>query len=164
MQEQSLLTLFNELQYSYQLHNHEAVFTVEESSSLQSIIPGAHSKNLFLKDRKGSFFLVSVLEHKKVNLKALSKDFGKGGLSFANADNLMEKLKLIPGSVTPYGLMHDDKNEVLFILDQDFLKQDLVNFHPLRNDMTVGMPTQSFLSFLEVIKHPPKIIEIPILN
>lgn len=164
MQEKILLNLFKDFQLDYQLHTHEAVFTVEDSNHVCRSIRGAHSKNLFLKDKKKTFFLVSILDNKRINLKSLSKMLGKNGLSFGNPDELLEKLKLSPGSVTPYALIHDQKKEVSFILDQDFLKFEMVNFHPLRNDMTIGMPVKSFLHFINKIDHAPKIMEIPLLN
>lgn len=156
--------MFQKQNFNYQLYKHEAAFTVGEAQHLQQLIPGAHTKNLFLKDKKGNYFVVSVLDHKRVNIKLLSKSFGRGGLSFANEEDLMKKLNLSPGSVTPYGLIHDKQTEVKLLLDQDFLNYDFVNFHPLRNDMTVSMPLQSFLEFLDIIEHPPIIIEIPVIS
>ncbi|MFI4938218.1 MAG: prolyl-tRNA synthetase associated domain-containing protein [Candidatus Berkiellales bacterium] len=155
------LDLLQKNQLPYQLHEHEPLFTVEDAKKISHQIQGAHSKNLFLKDKKKSFFLVSALEHKRVDLKTLSKSYGKGGLSFANAEELDEKLKLTPGSVTPFALMHDTTHEVTFLLDQDFTKFEMVNFHPLQNDLTVSMDISSFMRFFEIIQHPPKLIEIP---
>ncbi|MBS0287240.1 MAG: prolyl-tRNA synthetase associated domain-containing protein [Proteobacteria bacterium] len=156
-----LLDLLKEHDFSYQLYEHEPVFTVEEGKHVSEQINGAHSKNLFLKDKKKNFFLVSVLDHKRVDLKALAKQYGKGGLSFSNAQELEEKLQLTPGSVTPYALLHDKSNEVTFILDEDFLQYELVNFHPLQNDLTIGMDITSFMRFFEIIHHVPQIIKIP---
>ncbi len=156
-----LLELLAEHQFQYQLHEHEPIFTVDEGRHVSEKIQGAHSKNLFLKDKKKTFFLISVLEHKRVDLKALSKMYGKGGLSFANEEELNQKLKLTPGSVTPYALIHDINEEVTFILDEDFLTYEVVNFHPLQNDLTVSMDIKSFMRFFEVINHEPEVIKIP---
>lgn len=164
MQEKVLLKLFKDNQLDFRLHNHESVFTVGECDHLHQTIPGAHSKNLFVKDKKKSFILISILEHKRVNLKALSKMLGKSGLSFGNADELFEKLKLTPGSVTPYALINDSQKVIDFILDKDFLQSEVVNFHPLRNDMTIEMPLKHFLEFFKIINHVPNIVEIPVLN
>ncbi len=157
----ALLDLLATHQFNYQMHEHEPVFTVEEGKHLSEKIAGAHSKNLFLKDKKKAYFLVSVLEYKRVDLKALSKQYGKGGLSFANADELLEKLQLTPGSVTPYALFHDKNNEITFILDEDFLKYDIVNFHPMQNDLTLSMAIEPFMRFFDVIAHQPLLIKIP---
>lgn len=156
-----LTTFFEQHKIAYELHQHKPVFTVAESHEVSSHIPGAHSKNLFLKDRKQCFFLVSILEYKRLDVKAMSKIYGKGGLSFASAELLDEKLGLIPGAVTPYGLINDESLTVKFILDEDFLKQEMVNFHPLRNDYTVSVQAGDFLKFCELVKHKPDIIKIP---
>jgi Ala-tRNA(Pro) deacylase len=126
-------------------------------------IGGAHSKNLFLKDKKDNFFLVSIIDQKRVDLKILSKRYGKGGLSFATAECLKALLDLMPGSVTPYGLLNDIENKVTFILDEDFLSHSLINFHPLRNDMTVSVAPNDFLTFCTRIDHTPSITPIPVL-
>ena len=156
-----LYTFLNENQLSYVIHTHIPIHTVAEGKVVSQNIPGAHNKNLFLKDKKGHFFLVSVLEDKRVNLKQLSKDVGKGGLSFGSVVELQERLQLLPGSVTPFGLLSKQGKNVHYILDEDFLQYEHVSFHPLRNDKTVQMPTNDFLRFLELISHVPTIRPIP---
>lgn len=158
---EQLLDFFKMHQLIYKLYEHEPVFTVPEGVHLQEQIPGAHSKNLFLKDKKNGFFLVSLLEHKQVDIKALARDYGKGGLSFAKPEALMEKMQLTPGSVTPYGLMHDTQKSITFLLDQDFQQYEAVNFHPLRNDRTLHVAWGTFLEFFRLIEHPPTLIAIP---
>ncbi|MBI2791017.1 MAG: prolyl-tRNA synthetase associated domain-containing protein [Gammaproteobacteria bacterium] len=160
----ALVALLNEYQLDFEMYEHEPIFTVDEGKHLSASIMGAHSKNLFLKDKKKSYFLVSVLEHKRVDLKTLSKKFGKGGLSFASKEELEQKLQLTPGSVTPYGLLHDAKKEVIFLLDEEFLQHEIVNFHPLQNDLTLSMKMKEFLRFFELIEHHPNIIKIPELS
>lgn len=170
MNTQELLKLFDDHHLKYELHKHVAVFTVEDAQYLDEHIRGAHSKNLFLKDKgkdnQLKLFLVSILSHKRLDLKTFNKlmGLGSGRLSFANSDTLFEKLRLLPGSVTPFGLLSDTEHTVEFILDEDFLKSDIVNFHPYQNDMTVSMKLDSFLKFFEIIQHPPKIMGIPVVG
>lgn len=161
MRELILLDFFKEHHIDYKLYTHEAVFTVEEAHHLSEIIPGLHSKNLFIKDKKKNYFLVSVLEKKRTDLKKLAKQYGQGNFSFCNPDELALLLKLTPGSVTPFGLIHDIKNKVTFLLDKDLTKNDLLNFHPLRNDMTVGISVEMFAYFFEKLGKTYHIIEIP---
>lgn len=163
MPHQKLLDSFQEHHITYQLHTHPAVFTVEASDKLQGVIGGAHSKNLFLKDKKKKYFLVSTLSTKRVDLKALSKNFGNGHFSFGNAEELFTFLGVIPGSVTPYGLIHDQDHQVTFLLDKELLNDDLVNFHPLRNDMTVSVRSPQFLAYFEKIGRKLQIIDVPVL-
>lgn len=158
-----LFSFFNENKIPFISHTHPPLFNVGDGLKLGVQIEGADSKNLFLKDKKHNFFLVSVLDFKRVDLKALSKLYGKGGLSFANAEYLRNILDLIPGSVTPYGLLNDTENKVKFLLDADFLNYDLISFHPLRNDMTVSLTPKDFLTFCNVVRRTPSIIEIPVL-
>lgn len=161
MKKAPLLALLEQHLFTFEMHEHEPLFTVEEGKHVSEKIKGAHSKNLFLKDKKQAYFLVSVLDHKRVDLKALSKQYGKGGLSFANETELLDKLQLTPGSVTPYALLHDKTHAVTFLLDEDFLKYEIVNFHPLQNDLTMSMDIKSFLRFFEIISHYPQLIKIP---
>jgi Ala-tRNA(Pro) deacylase len=152
MDESPLLELFAQYHIAYDLHQHESVFTVEEASHVTHRIPGAHSKNLFLRNKKKSYYcLISVIENKQVDLKSLSEKLGHGALSFCSEHCLKEKLHVLPGSVTPYGLIHDTDKTVTFILDEDFLKSDKVNFHPLRNDMTVSLSTKEFTRFFNLM-------------
>lgn len=161
MPHQKLLDIFKDHQIDYDLHTHPPLFTAEDAHKLSYEIKGAHSKNLFLRDKKKNFFLVSVLDGKRVDLKTLSKHFGAGHFSFGNADELLRLLGVIPGSVTPYGLINDRDHQVKFLLDTDFTHHEIVNFHPLRNDMTVSVRLTHFLNFFEMTGRKPEIIEIP---
>lgn len=126
----ALLDLLHHYQLPYQIHEHEPVFTVEQCQHLYEKMPGAHCKTLFLKDKKKALFLVSLMNHKQADLKALSKILGNGHLTFCSPQELNEKLKLIPGAVTPYALLHDNQNEISFVLDRDLLQCEIINFHP----------------------------------
>jgi Ala-tRNA(Pro) deacylase len=150
---------------AYKLFKHQPVFKAEDKPVLidsdVDTIPGLQSKNLFLKDKKyNSFFLVSVSEDKRVDLKALSDVLGCGRFSFGKSEELFELLKLEPGSVTPLGLIFDKQNKVTFVLDEDFLTTSFVNFHPLRNNMTVSLTPQQFLACMEKLDHTPRTISI----
>jgi Ala-tRNA(Pro) deacylase len=158
---QKLHALLDSLNISYTNHTHVPVFTVEESNLLGDHIPGAHTKNLFLKNNKGEFFLVSMLHDGRLDIRQFQKEINKKDLSFASADHLRARLRLDPGSVTPFGLIHDPEGVVTFILDQDILGYETVNFHPLRNDMTTGVTSQDFLRFLKHIQHEPLIMKLP---
>lgn len=133
------------------------------AKNLASKLRGIDSKNLFLKDKKDNFVLVSVLNFKRVDLKELSKLYGKEAFSFAKPEDLKELLDLLPGSVTPYGLINDTEHKIKFILDEDFLTHDLINFHPLRNDMTVSVTPADFLSFCTAVDHTPTVATITTL-
>jgi Ala-tRNA(Pro) deacylase len=161
MVDKTLINFLKKHEFDFQIHEHEPVFTVEEGLHLHELIPGPHCKSLFLKDHKNNFLLLSLKEEKRVDLKALSSVVNKGRLSFGKPHELLAKLKLTPGSVTPYGLLFDEAKEVEFFLDEELVQHEITNFHPMRNDMTLSMSTTGFLRFFTLIKHTPIIVKVP---
>jgi Ala-tRNA(Pro) deacylase len=156
--------LKDELAYlgiEWRVLEHEAVFTVEESLAIHDALPGAHTKNLFLKDSGGQFWLVTVEHSKRVDLKALAGVIGAKKLSFGKADDMTAHLGVTPGSVTPLGVRCDILNEVRVVLDQDLAGADMVYVHPLRNTATIGLSGTDLLRALDHYKHPPLIAAIP---
>jgi Ala-tRNA(Pro) deacylase len=140
---------------------HPALFTVEQSQALRGRIPGAHTKNLFLKDKKGVLFLVTALEDAAIELKSLHRRVGANGrFSFGSAGQLLETLGVEPGSVTPFGVMNDLQKRVTVVLDTDFMAHDMVNAHPLTNTMTTTVSSQDLLKFLRSTGHEPLIASV----
>lgn len=165
MSEEVLFEQLDSLGIAYETHDHEAVFTVEESQSLRGVLPGAHIKNLFLRDKKKNLWLITALEDRQIDLKALRRKLeAKGNLSFGNADLLMEVLGVIPGAVTPFGALNDTDGRATVVLDQGILEHDLVNAHPLRNDKTTAIAPQDLVKFLEARAHPPLVIDLEALD
>jgi Ala-tRNA(Pro) deacylase len=135
---------------------------VEEARALRGTIPGLHTKNLFLKDKKGALFLVTVPEDAAIDLKTLHPVLGaKGRLSFASGERLMEVLGVQPGSVTPLALVNDDDKRVTFVLHQAFREAEHVNVHPLRNTATMTLPVQDFFRFLRHLGREADIRDLP---
>jgi Ala-tRNA(Pro) deacylase len=137
---------------------HAPLFTVEESQALRGKIPGGHSKNLFLRDKKGALFLVSTLEDAAVELKSLHRLLGASGrFSFGSADLMRETLGIEPGSVTPFAAINDTAHRVTVVLDAAMMAHDRLNFHPLRNTMTTTIGRDDLVRFLAATGHPPRI-------
>lgn len=144
----------------YQTHSHPPVFTVEEAKALRGTLPGAHVKNLFLRDKKKRIWLVTALEERQIDLKALKRRLGaQGSLSFGSAELLLEVLGVQPGSVTPFGVVNDRAGRASVVLDKGALEKGPVNAHPLRNDMTTAVSPDGLLRFLEAEHHVPEIID-----
>ena len=122
-------------------HEHAAVFTVEESRSIDADIPGAHTKNLFLKDAKDRLWLISAADRTVIDLKRLPPVIGAARLSFGREDLMVETLGVTPGSVTALGLINDVARRVTFVLDYALAKAPIVNFHPLTNTATTAKPS-----------------------
>ena len=148
LSEKNLLTLIEEKGLDFKLYTHEPLSTVEESIKYRGKIDGAHSKNLFLKNKKNQFFLFSCIENTDINIKKITKSLKLGNISFANEDYLSLYLGVKPGAVTPFGLLNDIGNKVTFYFDSNFLKNQIVNFHPLTNTSTISMKTKDFVDFL----------------
>lgn len=141
---------------------HAPVFTVAESRALKAAIPGGHSKNLFLKDRKGRLHLVVARDEARIDLKRLHEAIGASGrLSFGSADLLRAALGVEPGSVTPFAAVNDREGRVSVVLDASLMAFDRVNFHPLVNSMTTTIARADLVRFLEATGHAPRILELP---
>ena len=157
-----LLGRLRDLGIAAETHEHPAVFTVPESRPVKEAIPGAHSKNLFLKDRKGRLFLVVAKDETEIDLKRLHETIGASGrLSFGSAELLRETLGVEPGSVTPFAVANDRAGRVTIILDEALARADRVNFHPLVNTMTTGLSPADLLAFLGTTGHEPRITALP---
>ena len=146
--EKNILKLLQNQGFGFKIYNHEALYTVNDSSEKRGEIKGAHSKNLFLKNKKNNFFLISCLENRQVDLKKMTKCLNLGNISFAKEDPLFKWLGVQPGSVNPFGLLNDINNKVEFYLDSGFLTHETINFHPLVNTSTINLPTNDFINFL----------------
>ena len=148
LKKNDLLNMFTTKNLNFVLHEHEKLFSVQDSLKNRGSIDGAHSKNLFLKNKKNKFFLFSCIENKKIDLKTLSKSLDLGNISFAKENYLLTMLGVFPGSVSPFALLNDKKENISFYLDVDFLLFKKINFHPLVNSSTINMATDTFLEFM----------------
>ena len=141
-------------------HDHPAVFRVEEGLELKAALPGAHTKNLFLKDKKGRLWLISARQDTVIDLKRAPAAMGSDRLSFGNETLLYETLGLTPGSVTALGLINDPEHRVTFVLDKALWDADIVNFHPLTNTATTALAQADFRRFLALIgRAPVKVVD-----
>jgi Ala-tRNA(Pro) deacylase len=138
--------------------SHPPLFTVEQSQSLRGRIPGGHTKNLFLRDKKQTLFLVVAEENAEIDLKGLHRVLGASGrFSFGSADLMAEVLGVAPGSVTPFGAINDVEGRVTMVLDADLMEHDTINAHPLINTMTTSLSAKDLVKFLESTGHLPRI-------
>ncbi|ESQ90578.1 DNA-binding protein [Asticcacaulis sp. AC460] len=128
---------------------HEAVFRVGEGDEIKAALPGAHTKNLFLKDDKGQLWLISAEQTTQIQLKTLPKTIGSGRLSFGSEERLYNALGVRPGSVTALGLVNDPDRKVKFILDKALYDAEIVNFHPLTNTATTALSQTDFRRFID---------------
>lgn len=142
------------IEYSY--HQHKAVFTVAESQSARDTFPeGVSTKNLFLKDRRNNFFLLSLEENRQVSLKDLGKVIGaRGSLSFANEELLWQHLGVTAGSVTPYAILNAGRGLIRQFIDEEIYQSAYFHAHPLRNDRTITARAKHVFFWLDQQGYP----------
>ena len=156
-----LFQLLDELQIAVTTVDHPPLFTVQESQALRGTIPGAHTKNLFLKDKKGRYFLLTVAEDAEVDLKSVHKVIGASGrVSFGSSERLMELLGVSPGSVTVFGLINDADGAVTMVLDAALMENATINAHPLSNDATTSIARDDLVRFVRETGHEPLILNL----
>jgi Ala-tRNA(Pro) deacylase len=153
-----LFAYLDRLGIAHQSVGHQPLFTVEESQASRGKIPGAHTKNLFLRDKKGSVFLIVTLENAVIELRSLHRLLGASGrFSFGSAELMRELIGVEPGSVTPFAVINDEGLRVSVVLDAALMAHTVLNFHPLVNTGTTTISREGLLKFLEATRHKPRI-------
>lgn len=140
--------------------DHDPVFTVEEAKALRGKIEGGHTKNLFLRNKKGQMWLVVCLEDRLIDLRALAKRLDAGRFSFSSTDRLMKFLGVNAGAVTPFAVMNDKERLVRVVVDMKMLELEKLNFHPLDNARTTSIGAQDLVKFLVAEGHAPEITNL----
>jgi Ala-tRNA(Pro) deacylase len=141
---------------------HPPVFRVGEDDAFIHHMPGGHTKNLFLKDKKGGLWLVTALQDTKIDLKWLSDYLRCPRFSFGSAEILLEVLSVTPGSVTPLALMNDTQKRVRPVLDVALMGHEVVNVHPLVNDKTTALKPGDLAFFLQDLGYAPVLVDFPL--
>jgi Ala-tRNA(Pro) deacylase len=159
-----LLRFFDAHGIAHRTMDHPPVFRVEEGREIKAAMPGAHTKNLFLKDAKDRLWLVSARGETQVDLKRLHKVIGSARLSFGNEALLWQTLGVRPGSVTVFALINDTGGRVTPVLDAALFEEDPVNFHPLLNDATTAVSRRGLLAFLEALGRNPLVVDFADLS
>ena len=158
---ESLFAALDDLGIAQETIHHAALFTVEQSKNLRGEIAGAHTKNLFLKDKKGRMFLVTAVENTVIDLKKLHEIIGATGrVSFGSAEQMQEHLGVTPGSVTAFAVINDTKASVTVVLDARLKAYQRINGHPLINTMTTGVSWDDLVRFLVATGHTPQVMDI----
>ena len=154
--EEKLYEIFKEIGIeNYSVKYHEPILTIEQADKFGLAMEGLNLKNLFLREKKtGRFFMLIIDDHRQTDLKYFKEVAGWRQVSFAKEEELMEVLGLMPGSVTPLALFHDQEKRVVVVLGKEIveaLENEKVSFHPCRNDATLTMTKEDFLKFLSFV-------------
>jgi len=156
-----LFAILDSLGIAHSTVKHPPLFTVEQSRNLRGQIPGGHTKNLFLRDKKYDIYLVVALENADIDLKGLHRLLGASGrFSFGSADLLREVLGVEAGSVTPFGAINDTEGRVTIVLDTAMMEHETLNYHPLVNTMTTSIKRDDLVKFLESTGHIPRMEQV----
>jgi Ala-tRNA(Pro) deacylase len=159
-----LIAFLDEIGLEHRTVDHPAVFTVAEGTEIKAQLPGGHSKNLFLKDKKGQLWLISARHDTVIDLKRLPRVIGSDRLSFGAPELMGEVLGVTPGSVTALALVNDRARRVRFVLDRALAESDPVNFHPMTNTATTALSRESFRRFLDAIGVETAVVDFAALE
>lgn len=159
-----LYALFEANGIAYTHNTHPPLFTVDQSKELRGDLPGAHVKNMFLKDKKSQLWLVTCMEYRQIRIRDLEKQIGAAKASFGKPELLWETLGIKPGAVSPFGLINDTDHAVRVVLDQQMLEQDPINAHPLHNEATTTVRSADFRRFFEITGHKPVVVDFDALE
>ena len=155
-----LFAYLDSLGIAHRSVKHPPLFTVEQSRALRGQIPGGHTKNLFLRDKKNTLFLVVAEEGAAIELKSLHHRLGAGRFSFGAANLLYDVLGVEPGSVTAFGALNDTEGRVTVVIDKALLDHDIINCHPLINTMTTAIARDDLFRFLAATGHEPRVEQV----
>jgi len=145
----------------HRVHEHRAVFTVGESAGIKAHLPGEHTKNLFLKDAGGAYWLVTVPANIRVDLGRLPQAIGCKRVSFGKAEDMQRLIGIAPGSVTPLAMINAAPGSITLVIDAGLAAAALVNVHPLRNTATMGLSGADILRLMRHWGHAPVVAPIP---
>ena len=158
---ENLLAFLAKLGLETDTVEHPPLFTVEDAQNLRGEIPGGHTKNLFVKDKKSRIFLLVLGEETVVDLKRVHEKIGaQGRVSFGSAELLEEVWGVKPGAVTPFGAINDAHGRVTVVLDAQMMAHERLNFHPLVNTRTTGLASADLTKFLRATGHEPLIVAL----
>jgi len=158
---ETVLQLLADSGIDHHVVSHPPLMTVEDSKRLRGDIDATHVKNLFLRDKKRNYFLVTTREDAFIDLKELRNSLGaSGSLGFASEERLWEVLAIRPGAVSPLALLNDRDNAVRFFLDQELSHAAMIAVHPLINELTVVMPTSDLLRLIAAEGNPATLIAL----
>jgi Ala-tRNA(Pro) deacylase len=158
--ETALFETLDRLNVKLQKLEHKPVFTVAESDEIHHALPGIHTKNLFLKDEGGAFWLVTAPAEATIDVKTLRHKIGSKRLSFGKPEAMAELLGIEPGSVTPLAVINDTDGKVTLVLDTALTSETMVNVHPLRNTATIGLSGSDLVRVAADLGHAPRIVDV----
>ena len=135
----------------YEITEHKAVYNMQELAQIHLPYPERDAKNLFIRDdKKRNYYLITVKGDKKVDLKEFRRNNNTRPLTFASSEDLMEILNLIPGAVTPLGILNDKERKVTVFIDEFFKEEpSIIGVHPNDNTATIWLYTNDLIDIIK---------------
>ena len=160
-EEHPVYARLDELGIPHTRHEHPPIASAEAGEQYWSGIAAAHCKNLFMRNQKGTRHYIVILQYqKRADLRAVADQVGDGKLSFGSPERLMKHLRLAPGSVSPFGLIHDAEHAVRVVIDRDLKSAERISFHPNINTATIVLAFTDFQRFLESCGNPVQYVTV----
>jgi len=156
---EAVFEALDRLEIKHSTITHKPMRTVADSMAMRDGVAGGYSKNLFLRNRKGRMVLVTLLEDRMVDLKALGQLLEIGKPGFASPQRLMNYLGVIPGAVTPLAVINDETAAVTVVLDKSLLEKNPLHFHPCDNTMTTTIEADDLLKYIEALHSSPVLVD-----
>ena len=161
MNKNEIYDYLNKKNIKYEITNHEAVYTMEELSNIYVPYPEGNAKNLFLKDdKKKHYYLITVKGDKRVDLKEFRNKNNTRSLSFASSNDLFNKMKLTPGSVTPLGLLNNEDKDIIYFIDRYFFDNNIIGVHPNDNTATIWLNPNDLIEIIKEHGNQVNIVKI----
>ena len=158
MSSQQLFAALEEAGIETETQHHQPLRTVEEAKAVRPNVAYGHTKNLFVRNKKGKMWLLTLHEDREIDLKTAAQQVGTNRFSFCSAERLMHYLGVIPGAVSPFAMMNDITSEVTFYIDEVLLSHPEWHVHPLDNSMTTTISSEALLKFLADNGHPYQVL------
>ena len=158
---QKVVDQLNELGIPFQIVEHEPVLTTEQADRFIEGIEGIRTKTMFLTNKKKrNFYLVIIDDAKRLDMDVFKEIVEENRIKMASAETLNDKMMLLPGTVSPFGLLNNRDKDIQVYFDQEIVSEERMSFHPNTNEKTIFVNTQDLFTFLKELGYEPRVIEL----
>ena len=158
---QKVVDQLNELGIPFQIVEHEPVLTTEQADRFIEGIEGVRTKTMFLTNKKKrNFYLVIIDDAKRLDMDVFKEIVEENRIKMASAETLNDKMMLLPGTVSPFGLLNNRDKDIQVYFDQEIVSEERMCFHPNTNEKTIFVNTEDLFTFLKAIGYEPNVIKL----
>ena len=158
---QKVVDQLNELGIPFQIVEHEPVLTIEQADRFIEGIEGVRTKTMFLTNKKKrNFYLVIIDDAKRLDMDVFKEIVEENRIKMASAETLNDKMMLLPGTVSPFGLLNNRDKDIQVYFDQEIVSEERMCFHPNTNEKTIFVNTEDLFTFLKAIGYEAHVINL----